>query len=55
MKYVRQATLGDLSEISAIFEDAKKVLSNEVLRNGKTVRRRLKILKKILKTDAAMF
>lgn len=29
MKYVRQATLGDLSEISAIFEDAKKVLSND--------------------------
>lgn len=24
MKYVRQATFGDLSEISAIFEDAKK-------------------------------
>lgn len=23
MKYVRQATLGDLSEISAIFEDEK--------------------------------
>ena len=29
MKYVRQATLSDLSEISAIFEDAKKVLSND--------------------------
>lgn len=55
MKYVRQATLGDLSEISAIFEDEKKFCQTTVLRNGKTVRRRLKISKRILKTDAAMF
>ena len=55
MKYVRQATLGDLSEISAIFEDAKKFCQTTVLRNVKTVRRRLKILEKILKTDTDMF
>lgn len=52
MKYVRQATLGDLSEISSIissiFEDAKKFCQTTVLRNGKTVRRRLKVMTKII-------
>ena len=35
MKYVRQATLGDLSEISAIFEDTK-IISESIPENGKT-------------------
>ena len=55
MKYVRQATPGDLPRISEIFEDAKKILANDGSSQWQNGSPSIENFKMTLKTDAAMF